>query len=438
MPTGLLAHVVTAGPEVLGLPLWALAYGMAMVIVVVALWLRTTLVGIATDRPPHDLPATVGDGGVRRAMLMVCRGVSGIGLVLMLALAALGPPQQGANLAPLMLFSIFWVGGAWLTVATGSRGRSCSPFEWVARLRTRASGETAPSSDAGDESGRGWWLAVVVMFGFAFLWVADPDGGQPERIAWAVAAFGLCASIGAWRGGPEFLRRFDPFPIALSFTSWFRRDRPASPEATRLGVAAVVAGAAVFNRLRGTESFGEWVGPRDLHVAQLQNAITVIWLSAMLASLTWGLGKVTSRLAQPEGSAGGTPRSGGRPGLLLTPVLAAVAGALVLAQTLNTFLVQVQNFAILASDPLAKGWNLFGTINWRVETQPLGAAGAAWIQFALVAIGHAAAMVLLRDRCVEATGYGDGAARRAWRAMAPGTGVLALSGVGCTLGLLGS
>lgn len=494
MPAGLFAHVVTAGPGVLGLPLWALAYGMAMVVVVAALVLRSSLTHQVTRAKraaaaSDALPRPRRRGA--RAVAWLARAVLLAGVAVTSWLAWMGPEQQGANAAPLLLFSLFWVGGAWLSVLVGDPWAEWSPFaavaDWSAQGAERRGGRSDRTTRGDDDVGQpdparaprdsfgqvagppgrsttGWWWSVAVIGVFAFAWVADPDGAQPRRLAWGLGLFVLLAVVGAWRGRHEFLDRFDPFPLALGFTAWFRPRRSRVHDRALLGVGSVVAAAVVFNRLSRTEAFGSWIGPRSLHVAQLQNALGVAWLAAVVAALVWGLGLLATRLVLDESASrldepveltddGAAPDgdheveedeagyAGLRAGLLAAPLLAPVAGMLVLTHTLNTFLVQVQNLAVLASDPLARGWNLFGTIDWRVSQQPLSPVTSAWVQFALIAVGHIAALVVWRDRCVEAATVhpsSPGTAGRAWRAMAPGVVVLVASSIGCTLGLLGT
>lgn len=467
MPAGLFAHVVTAGPGVLGLPLWALAYGIAMVVGVAALVLRSSLSRRATRaRSGAAVPVDSRRSPRRpaRAVTWVARTVLLLGLVVTLWLAWMGPEQQGANAAPLLFFSLFWVGGAWLSVVMGDRWAEWSPFAAVADWSARH----APEGDT-DQRPRhpstGWWWSVAVIGVFAFAWVADPDGAQPRRMALGLGLFVLMALVGAWRGRHAFLDRFDPFPLALGFAAWFRPRRTHADDRALLGIGSVVAAAVVFNRVSRTEGFGSWIGPRRLHMAQLQNLLGVAWLAAVAAAIVWGLGVLATRLAlappastldeplgptdpdraedegEDEHPANDLQPAGGRAGLLAAPMLAPVAGMLVLTHTLNTFLVQVQNLAILASDPLARGWNLFGTIDWQISQQPLSPAASAWVQFALIAAGHVAALVVWRDRCVEVattTPSTSDVAVRAWRAMTPGVVLLVASSIGCALGLLGT
>ena len=52
-------------------------------------------------------------------------------------------------------------------------------------------------------------------------------------------------------------------------------------------------------------------------------------------------------------------------------VLLAVGLALSVAHYLPAFLIDVQNFYALLSDPLGRGWDLFGTIDYAIDNQVL-------------------------------------------------------------------
>ncbi len=471
MSRGMLAHVVTAGPEVLGVPRWVLVYAIVAVVAIVAFGLRSTLARAASARSTTDTDGDAdGDAGgdaergAATSLARVAQATGGATLLLLLALAWLGPDQQGSSLIPAVVFSVFWAGSAWLALATGGRASDWSPFAFIADLGTAAAARRVrrrataaphdtpgPAHAAPDEPEVGsaaegldfeatseraawWWVAPVVLCGFLFAWVADPDGSQPRRLAWLLSAYTVTVGVAAWRGGHRVRTRCDPFPVAANLAAWVRPRRRDTDAATQLGVVALVIGAVVFARVSGTESFGRWIGRRSLHAAQVQNLLGLLWISALVAAVIWGLGILTARLAEGGGD---STAVGTTPGLQAVAVGAPIAAGMLLASTLRELLVQLQNVAVLASDPFARGWNLFGTIGWHVTQDPLSPATLGWVQFALIAAAHAAALVALRDRTCALAASGTGSARRAWRAMAPGIGVIGLSGVGCTLGLLG-
>lgn len=60
-----------------------------------------------------------------------------------------------------------------------------------------------------------------------------------------------------------------------------------------------------------------------------------------------------------------------------------------------------QNFVALASDPFARGWDLFGTINNTVDYRVVSTRTIAYVQVASIVVGHVCGVVAAHDRAVE-------------------------------------
>ena len=82
------------------------------------------------------------------------------------------------------------------------------------------------------------------------------------------------------------------------------------------------------------------------------------------------------------------------------PALAGVALALALAR--SRLLTSVQLLPILVSDPLGRGWDLFGTADWGVNPDPLGVAGRAAVQVGILLAGHVAGGAVVARRVPDA------------------------------------
>ena len=146
---------------------------------------------------------------------------------------------------------------------------------------------------------------------------------------------------------------------------------------TTLALASLVAAATFFDRLKGTLVFLRTVKVRTPFTAWLENVLVLVWAAGLVAALWWGLGLIGSRILRTPGRADDeapSDGSGGMPGLLLAASLGPIAMSALLAHTFNTLLVQVQNVLVLASDPFARGQDLFGTVNWRIHA-PLSVRG---------------------------------------------------------------
>ena len=95
---------------------------------------------------------------------------------------------------------------------------------------------------------------------------------------------------------------------------------------------------------------------------------------------------------------------------------------------------------MLASDPLARGWNLFGTVFWEVSQQPLSPFVGGIVQALVILAGHLAALGAIGRGATARVDDGTTSPRtrsRYWTAALPAMALVTVSGVVWTLLLLG-
>jgi hypothetical protein len=73
-----------------------------------------------------------------------------------------------------------------------------------------------------------------------------------------------------------------------------------------------------------------------------------------------------------------------------------------LAHDLTLLLAEGQNFYALLSDPLGKGWDVFGTLNHTIDFDIVVSRWVRWAQVGLLAVGHVATVVLVHDAALRA------------------------------------
>jgi hypothetical protein len=56
-----------------------------------------------------------------------------------------------------------------------------------------------------------------------------------------------------------------------------------------------------------------------------------------------------------------------------------------------------QNFYALLSDPIGRGWDLFGTLHHTIDYRLVQSSWVRWSQVALLGLGHVAAVVLTQE-----------------------------------------
>ena len=80
--------------------------------------------------------------------------------------------------------------------------------------------------------------------------------------------------------------------------------------------------------------------------------------------------------------------------------LVPIAMVYVAAHYLTFLLFEGQAIGYLASDPLGRGWDLFGTASASIDFGWLSQNAAWYLQVAFVVLGHVAALVLAHDRAL--------------------------------------
>jgi hypothetical protein len=91
--------------------------------------------------------------------------------------------------------------------------------------------------------------------------------------------------------------------------------------------------------------------------------------------------------------------------------LVPIAAVYVIAHYLLYFLYDGQKMKYLISDPLGKGWDLFGTAAQGVDYSILSQETAWYIYVAVVVLGHVAGLTLAHDRALALYGQAKQAVR---------------------------
>ena len=80
--------------------------------------------------------------------------------------------------------------------------------------------------------------------------------------------------------------------------------------------------------------------------------------------------------------------------------LVPIAFAYALAHYFSLMVFEGQSALALASDPLGRGWNLFGTAGDSIDFTAVSASTIAYVQAAGIIAGHVAAVVVAHDRAL--------------------------------------
>ena len=350
-------------------------------------------------------------------------GAIGLALFVLVLWAGFDGVQTiAANFAPTFVYVIFWNGLVLISVLFGDVFRSFNPWRaaakpvaWVAEKAAR--GSIPAPLEYPERLGRLPAALGLAAFGVQEL-VLD-DGNLPRNIAIATVVYSVVTWAGmALYGIDRWLDRGETFNVYFNLfgrmSVFERRDgvlgitRPLS-KLTKLELlpgtvafVAVMIGSVTFDGFKEGPIFTKWtpdlseffngIGFDLKHSLEMANlvgftgAILVVlgfyWLGSYGAQ-TAGGGFDTTKLARS-----------------FVHSLIPIAFVYVAAHYMTQLLFQGQAMAYLASDPLGRGWNLFGGQDSGIDYGVIGATATWYWQVGFVVIGHIAGLVLAHDRAL--------------------------------------
>ena len=250
----------------------------------------------------------------------------------------------------------------------------------------------------------GVWPAAAGLAAFAWLELVQPDNTTlPVLQGWAIAWVVVVVS-GAIVFGDGWVAATDPFEAYATLCSrlspWQRIDgvvalvnpmRHAATWTPPVGTGAMVCvllGSTAF------DSFGSttwWI-----RTTQLSN--TPGWV--------WGTVGLAAAIVVVAGSYWlGTVALGTNGARRLSPSMVPLVVGYAIGHYFSLLIIEGQRTAITWSDPLGKGWNVFGTAELGINTwlfqQPVF---TAMVQLVAIVAGHLCGVFLAHDLAIRAPG----------------------------------
>ncbi|MEE1571055.1 MAG: hypothetical protein V1247_05650, partial [Acidimicrobiales bacterium] len=136
--------------------------------------------------------------------------------------------------------------------------------------------------------------------------------------------------------------------------------------------------------------WGDLMAGRANWEATVVSTVGLVWVVA-LVGLAYHLA------CRSGGRITGDPGFATRFGTSLIPILVGYD----LAHYFSLLLLEGQAFVAQASDPLGRGWDLFGTVDNAVNWTLISTAAVGWVQLGSIVVGHLVAVVVAHDRAVE-------------------------------------
>lgn len=427
-PESALAHAFGARydlPLPLDMYLMGAGAAVAMSFVVMALVVRARR---------HALP-TIGFF-FRGPWAVAARGCSAVAscvsvalLLLIIAAGLAGNSSPVENLAPVMVWVVWWVGFVFATALVANFWVVFNPWDAVARWgervgRTWRVCESLPATRTYPTS-LGAWPAVGLFAAFAWLELVSQAGERPATLAWLIISYSAFTWSGCLVFGREaWMSRGDMFSQVLAVYGRMAPVhivRSSGDAPARIVVRPYAAGLAeaepvtwpmllLVITMLATVSFdgfmetpawqaviaavetSRWLRPallalQDRGVDLLQLVTTLALLSSIaifagaFVAFTW-LAAVAGQRRVPFAV------------LCRALVLSLVPIAIAyhVAHYLSYLMLAGQLVIPLASDPFGFGWNLFWTAGYRIDISVIDAQTVWYVAVAAIVVGHVVAV----------------------------------------------
>lgn len=418
----LLAHGLATRAD---LPIPAILFGVGAA---VALALSFAALAFLWKEPKLErygvrpLPGWLSRAVSSRVTDVVC-GTIGVLLLLLVVVAGFAGTQSPSdNFTPTFVYVVFWVGLVPVSVLFGDVFRAFNPWLAIGRAVSWLSTKLIPGGLGASQPYPAWlgrWPAAAGLLAWAWFELASSGGPSPRNLAAATLVYTSVTFLGmGFFGVEEWSRKGEAFGVYFGLFARMsvleRRGReivlrPPLAGLTRLerlpgtiATLAVMIGSVTFD---GTQETEIWY-PRGTRIAEF--FVTLGASPSLADELAAGVGLLTGIAAVAAFyllGATGTKSVGG--GYTIRELanafvhsLVPIALVYVLAHYLTFLLFQGQAMAYLISDPLGKGWDLFGTFDLSIDYSVINATQTWYFQVAIVLLGHVSGLILAHDRAL--------------------------------------
>ncbi|MEX0956901.1 MAG: hypothetical protein WDZ83_17020 [Rhizobiaceae bacterium] len=357
-------------------------------------------------------------------------------IVVALWLAGLfGSRDPLSNPLPLVFWTVFWVGFTLAVGLCGNLWRWVEPWYGPSRLACLAVRRSGGPPPLVLPDRLGYFGAILFLFAFGWFELIFPSPDDPELLAWVLIGYWLINFAGilafghqSWTARVELLSVF--FSLIARLAPFQRTEGPNGQDRLSLrfpggkleDAGPLPRGAMLFLLLAlATVSFDGlmrtffWLGLTGVNPLEYPGRSAVMWpntlgLLAMFAVLAGvflsavRLGERIGSIRQPFSKVAG----------LLVWSIVPIALAYHFAHYLGSLVLNGQYALAAISDPLANGWNLFGTAGYHVLAGATAGYESAWIiwnlQSAAIIGGHLLAVILAHALAYRLSGSARSAA----------------------------
>ncbi len=384
------------------------------------------------DHPRVELGRSAATRAAAAALRWSLRALGLAAFLIIIAAGLFGTQQPFKNIAPVLVWVVWWVGLAFVCSLLGNVWPHLNPWSTLFAAADRiAGGRIGRAPRRAWPARLGSWPAVCVLLVFAWMELVWTGAERPRALASAILVYSAVTWAGmAVYGREVWLERAEAFTIFFGIVGRFapisaggEDPDPAGtlrphavgltargPQtASRLAFIMLMLAVVTFDGLRETplwERLAEaalgapalapaWQGLLEVgidpHAALVSAGLLVMPL------LFLGAYAATCRIsawAAGRGGHGGRPASTGETMRVFALSLVPIAIAYHFAHYLAYLLLAGQIAIPLLSDPLGLGWNLFGTTLYRFDIGIIDARTVWQVCLVAIVLGHVAAVYL--------------------------------------------
>jgi hypothetical protein len=412
----ILAHGI-GGRSDLPVPLWLAQYGAVAALVVsfavLSLFWRTPRLEGRAGSAGWPLPAAWQRVADARATRMGLRALGLLLAVVTVVVAALGPNNSATNPAPTWVYVWFWVGLVAASLLLGPVWRLLNPLRTLSAGLARLAGDPTERRARPLPPGLGAWPAAVALAAFAWLELVYPYRDEPYTLLVFLVLYAWVQLAAAFRYGQAWYGRGDGFEVYSTLVAHLapigrRADgrlvlrnplvglAALRPEPGLVAVVCVLLGSTAFDGLSRTRWWSDWTLTAEPAVGTLLGTAGLLAAIAVVA--------ITYTAATRAGQQYRRVRTAGEPDERLdrqfVHSLVPILIGYTVAHYFSLLVFQGQMGYILASDPFARGWDLFGTADWKMNLTLVSTSTIALVQVGAIVTGHVLGVIAAHDRAV--------------------------------------
>ena len=387
------------------LPLWLTGAAIAVLasFVVAAVAVRRTPASEQLGPPTYHASR-------RLERLRQIAQLCGVAVLILVVVAAFyGDQTPTRNIAPIMVWVVWWIGLAYVSALCVNVWPAVNPWSAVfagleTALRTLGFSPVPRSYPAW----LGSWPAVLLFGAFAWIELVYDARAIPRQLGILILGYSLITWTGMLLYGRDvWLAKGDPFTVAFRTLGmfaplqidcrWKLRLRPygsglvasdaVSP--SMLVFVSLLLSTVTFDGFLATPAWNavERFLFSELTIFDSYSRLTAInSMGLMLFALGFlSLYLLTARWMAARSRGELSTASAAR---LFVVTLIPIAVGYHLAHYLSYFLQQGQLVFRLISDPLGLGWDLFGTARYRPNYDVVGARFIWYVSVAAIVTGH--------------------------------------------------